>query len=125
MLNTRLYIIQILGILVLLCGYFLSDQPDSLSVMHFDPNPACPSVISKAIKSTPNDGFLQTSVTSSSNSNPYKTKVPRHISYETILLHTSGYYLEPMIRVVYTCTLPENYNYLFYKEINPPPPKSF
>ena len=124
MLNARLNIIQIMGILVIFCGYFLSDEPDSLSVMHFDPNPACPSVFTKAIKSTPNDGFLQTSVTSSSNSNPYKTNVPRHISYETILPTISGYYFEPMIRVAYTCILPDNYNYLFYEEINPPPPKS-
>ena len=34
--NARLYILQVLGILVLLCGYLLRDQPDRLSVMHFD-----------------------------------------------------------------------------------------
>ena len=36
MAKTRIYIfVQLIGIIVLICGYFLSDQPDSLSVMHF------------------------------------------------------------------------------------------
>jgi len=123
MLNTRLYIIQIIGILMLLCGYFISDQPDSLSVMHFDPNPACPSVITKAIKSTPNDGFLQMLATSSSNNSPHKTNVTKHISYETILQHFGVYYFPVAVSVLYSYALPENYDYLFYREINPPPPK--
>ena len=123
MIKTRIYVFQLLGILVLLCGYFLSDQPDSLSVMHFDPNPACPSVITKAIKSTANGGFLQTSVSSQNNASR-KTNVTKHISFEILLPHISGYYFETIPSVVYTCSLPENYSFLFYEEINPPPPKS-
>jgi hypothetical protein len=122
MAKTRIYIFQLLGILVLLCGYFLSDQPDSLSVMHFDPNPASPSVITKALKSTPNGGFLQTSV-SSQNSSSRKTNVTKHISFEILLPHLSGYHFVPLVSVVYTCPLPENYSFQFYEEINPPPPK--
>lgn len=123
MAKTRIYIFQFLGIIVLLCGYFLSDQPDSLSVMHFDPNPACPSVFTKAIKSTANGGLLQTSV-SSQNSSSRKTNIPKHISFEIIMPHISGYHFRPVTQVVYSCPLPENYSFLFYEEINPPPPKS-
>src|ERR1035437_5716318 len=119
MLKTRIYIIQIWGIILLLCGYFLSDQPDSLSVMHFDPNPACPSVITKAIKSTVNGFAFQTTVSSQNNSSR-KTNVPKYISYELVLPHKSGYTFNSLTPVIYTCALPENYRYLFYEEINPP-----
>ena len=114
-----------MGILVIFCCYFLSDQPDSLSVMHFDPNPACPSVITKAIKSTPKDGFSQTSVTYSTNNNgnSHKTNIPKHISYETILPDVGGYFYYPLTLAIPAFSLPENYNYLFYEEVNPPPPK--
>ena len=122
MINTRILIVQLMGILMLLCGYFLSDQPDSLSVMHFDPNPACPSVFTKAVKSTPNDASLQTSVTHQNSSNP-KTNLSRHITYEVVLPHESGYHFNEISSVMYSCTLPENYSYLFFEEINPPPPK--
>lgn len=120
--NARLYIVQVLGILVLLCGYFLSDQPDSLSIMHFDSNPACPSVFSKAVKSNTIDGSVQT-LTSSQDHPSKKSNVPKHISFEIILPHTTCYTYREIVPVTYTSPLQENYNYLFYKEINPPPPK--
>jgi hypothetical protein len=119
----RLYIVQILGILLLLCGYFLSDQPDSLSVMHFDPNPACPTVITKGIKSTTNEGAIQT-VASSHNNTSRRTSVPKYISFELFMPHTCGYQFPVLNKAVYTIALPENYEYLYFEEINPPPPKS-
>ena len=122
MINTRILIVQLMGILMLLCGYFLSDQPDSLSVMHFDPNPACPSVFTKAVKSTPKDASLQTSVTHQ-NSSDRKPNVSRHITYEVILLREGGYHFNEICPVMFSCILPENYSYLFFEEINPPPPK--
>jgi hypothetical protein len=122
MIHTRILIVQLMCILIVLCGYFLGDQPDSLSVMHFDPNPACPSVFTKAVKSTPNGASLQTSVTHQDNSNR-KTNFSRHITYEVILPHESGCNFNEVCTVVYSCTLPENYTYLFFEEINPPPPK--
>lgn len=122
MIHTRILIVQLLGILMLLCGYFLSDQPDSLSVMHFDPNPACPSVFTKAVKSTPKDASIQTLISHQEGAN-HKTNVSRHISYEVVLPNESGYHFNEICPVLYACTLPENYSYLFFEEINPPPPK--
>jgi hypothetical protein len=123
MLNTRLLIVQLLGSLLLLCSYFLSDEPDSLSVMHFDPNPACPSVFTKSTKSTPNAASLQTSLTQQNN-NEHKTNLPKHVSFEVILPVDKGYLIREVMPVVYAYSLPDAYSYLFYVEINPPPPKS-
>jgi hypothetical protein len=118
--NTRIYIVQVLGILLLLCGYFLSDQPDSLSIMHFDP--AAHSVITKTSRSTVNLLNEQT-LTSSQSNNKHRTNVPKYISFELFLPHKSGYDFQPVMQVKHTCALPETYSYLFYEEINPPPPK--
>jgi len=120
-LHTRIYIAQLFGLLLLICGYFLSDPPDSLSVMHFDPNPACPSVITKAVKTNVNNA-LQT-ISSSQEGTSRKTNTPKYISFELILPQVDGYHYREACRVVYTCILPENYRYLFFEEINPPPPK--
>jgi hypothetical protein len=123
MLKTRIYIIvQIMSIILLICGYFLSDQPDSLSVMHFDPNPACPSVISKAIKSNVNGLVCQTTVSSQNNSNR-KTNVPKYVSYEIVLISKSGYSFHAVNPPVFSSSLPDTYSYLYYEDINPPPPK--
>ena len=119
MLHTRIFILQVLGIILLLCGYFLSDQPDGLSLMHFDPS--CPSVITKTTKSTANSASIQT-LTSSEDNSRHKTNVTKYISFELMLPHKSGYSCQPIVQVKYTCALPENYSYLFYEEINPPPP---
>jgi len=120
-LHTRLYIVQLVGILMLICGYFLSDQPDSLSVMHFDPNPACPAVISKA---TPSSGSSYSQVSASSQNNTsHRTIVPTYISFELLLTNAARYHFHQLSPVKHTIALPESYNYLFFEEINPPPPK--
>ncbi len=123
MVNARLYIIQVLGILLLLCGYFLSDQPDRLSVMHFDPNPACPLVFTNASKTVSNYCSAQT-ISTSQNSPTRKTNVPKYISFELIMPSAGGYRFQEIKQTVYSISLPENYGYLFFEEINPPPPKS-
>jgi len=120
MLNARQYIVQFLGILLLLCGYFLSDQPDSLSLMHFDP--ARPTVSTKTINPNDDAATLQTSL-SSQNRSGHKTNVPKYISFELMLPIKSNIYFQPISLFAYSCILPENYSYLFYEEINPPPPK--
>jgi hypothetical protein len=124
MLKARIYIIQVLGILLLLCGYLLSDQPDSLSVMHFDSNPSKPSVITKAMDESGKAAITRTSVSSETNNHKHKSKVPRHVSFELIMPAKSGYTFSPVIPMKYIASLPENYCYIFYREINPPPPKS-
>lgn len=120
MLNTRLYIVQVVGIIAILCGYFLSDQPDSLSVMHFDPS--SPSVISKAEKQGVEQS-VHLSISSGANSN-HKPAVAKHISFEIMLPFEAGYLVCNYATVTYAASLPVRYNFLFYKEINPPPPKA-
>src|SRR4051812_37957839 len=122
MLKTRIYILQFLGVILLLCGYFLSDQPDSLSIMHFDPNPACPSVISKAQKSFEKRTAAVTSITHNNTSR--KLKEPRYTVYEVLMPQNEGYTFHPFgLSFEYSFGLSDRYRYLFYKEINPPPPR--
>jgi hypothetical protein len=119
--HLRLYIVQLAGIFVLLCGYLLSDQPDSLSVMHFDPS--SPSVITKADKS----GVEQAAVPvcfSSQDNTKHKSNIARHISFEIMLPHQDGYTIRPYSKTSHIASLPICYSFLFYKEINPPPPKA-
>ena len=122
MAKTRIIIFQILGIVSLLVGYFLSDQPDSLSVMHFDPNPACQSVFSKASDTIDKSVSFQVS-SSSQNNNTRKTSVPKYMSYDIILVCKNTTQYHPYNTILHAFPLPENYSYLFYEEINPPPPK--
>ncbi len=122
MLKTQIYIVQIVGIIAILCGYFLSDQPDSLSQMHFNPNPSCPMVFSKAIGNIDNSASGQ--IFSSSQNNPTrKSNVPKFVSYEVVLMPKELFRFTTPDIVVYDSPLTENYAYLFYEEINPPPPK--
>jgi len=121
MLKARVYIIQVCCIIALLFGYFLSDQPDSLSVMHFDPSH--PSVINEATKTNGNTDALQ--ISESSTNNPgRKSNVPKYISYELVLPIKHSLPVFFATEVVYHSLLSENYDYLFFKDINPPPPKA-
>ena len=123
MLKTRVYIIQVCCIVALLFGYFLSDQPDSLSVMHFDLNPSHPSVINEATKTNRNTASLQISE-SSPNSPGRKSNVPKYMSYEIVLPVKPSLPLFFGTEIVYHSPLSENYDYLFFRDINPPPPKA-
>ncbi len=120
--NTRLYIVQILGIFLLICGYLLSDQPDSLSVMHFDPNPSSPSVFTKAVKS--GTILFDDASVSQNNNSSRKTETPKYISFEVVLSQKSGYAFHQLNNIFYSSFLKVNYEYLYFKEINPPPPKA-
>jgi len=123
MLKTPIYIVQIAGILAILCGYFLSDQPDSLSQMHFNPNPSHLPAFSKATKTVDHASSDQV-FSSSQNSPTRKTRLPKFISYEVILPVKSVCGFHPQLNIEYDFPLAENYAYLFYEEINPPPPKA-
>lgn len=106
--------------IVLVCGYLLSDQPDRLSVMHFDPNPACPTVIGNA-----HHGTYDPCEASVSSQSPVsrKTNITRHISFDIMMPIISGNHFEAAAPVIYSYALPDHYDHLFYKEINPPPPR--
>ena len=117
--HKRLYIIQLVGILLLLCGYFLRDQPDCLSMMHFDP--AAPSTISNISKQG-NQPAVSTTTVSSHNNSSRKTSIPKYFSLEIIMPLQSRMIIHTYSNVTYAYPLPEYYRYLHYQEINPPPP---
>lgn len=124
MLKTRIYILQFLGIILLLCCYLLRDQPDRLYVMHFDSSSK--TVIKKDHSPEDIDRFAthHSVTTDHKHGHKQKTSQTRHISFELMLPApqvTATY--EPMQFISHTCMLPTSYSYLFYAEINPPPPK--
>ncbi|MCW3122963.1 MAG: hypothetical protein JWQ38_2455 [Flavipsychrobacter sp.] len=125
MAKTRIYILQFLGIILLLGGYLLGNQPDSKSVMHFNSDPTHQTVISKSTKYTVNGHRVQTTTITTDHNTKHKSKVSRHISFDVVLPpQRCGYVFQPLNIVQYSCALPQNYYYLFYEEINPPPPKA-
>jgi hypothetical protein len=118
----RTYFLQFLGIILLMCGYLVSNQPDSKSVMHFDSDPDVPHVISKSNRLSVNDDAAPTTISSDHHSR-HKLKAPVHIAFEMLLPYKVPYVYHPRVIVQHSCPLPEAYAYLFYEEINPPPPK--
>ncbi len=121
--KTPIYIVQIMGIIAILCGYFLSDQPDSLSQMHFNPDPSCLPAFSKATRTADNNTAAGQVFSSSQNNPTRKSSVPKFISYEVVLSCKDVYRFHPRVSIVYAFPIRENYAHLFYEEINPPPPK--
>ena len=122
--KTHLYIVQILGIIVLLCGFLLKNKPDHLSVMHFDVDPAHQMVMSKSHKSASQHKNIADKKSLSKNDCNHKTKEPKHISFD-VVLETPQFVYPTIVQVVkHSTPLPENYVYLFYEEINPPPPRT-
>jgi len=113
---------QFLAIILLICGYLLGDQPDSLSLMHINPNPDCPSVFTKSHRSD----VLQSVHESVNTPGPssHKGQAPRFISFEIMLPPVHTYVFHQPEPVVYHSALHADYNFLFFEEINPPPPKA-
>ncbi len=120
--KTRLYILQGLGIIMLIFGYFLSDKPDSQSVMHF--NLHGNHVISWA---NDDDNDIQYTAASASEykAHHHKLRVIKHFTSK-VMLPSQGlvFNYKPLLITNYLAPLPENYYFLYYKEINPPPPKN-
>ena len=121
--KANIYIYQFLGILLLLGGYLFSNTPDSLSEMYFNSDPACPSVFSKGHKSPVND-FTPPTKVCSKNDPKHRSNVITHISYDVIVPEKLSFGFHPVILDFgHTYSLIERYNYLYYIEINPPPPR--
>ncbi len=122
--KTHLYILQALSILLLICGYFLSDQPDSWSVMHFDLTQK--NVIAPVgDQNSSGSGVFVT--TASEQSSSKRMNVIKNISYEVIIpkpLYVLHAPYAPIGKTKYIIPNNDRYYYLFYKEINPPPPKA-
>jgi hypothetical protein len=120
--NARIYLLQVLGIFVLVCAYFISDQPDRLSVMHFDLSSSNVTVIGKSTRNTNGTSALQV-VSSSQDHNDRKTNITKLFTFELIMPSVYIVHYPVSYAVKPIAVLPESYDYLFYKEINPPPPK--
>ncbi len=118
--KTRLYILQIIGIFVLVCGYFLSDRPDSESEMHFDLHAV--HVIS-AVNNT-HRSEVAAGRASGENKGTHKTRITKHFSFKVILPnHTLCRIDRPTLVRSVRSSFTDTYYYLYSKEINPPPPK--
>ena len=119
--KSHLYIFQLFGIIVLICGYLLSDQPDSLSLMYF--NPSSPKTISCAGSRTSTINCAKTILSSQeqpSKSNNYS----KHFSSDVILpIFFRNQYAFSTQPAKITSTFCEGYYFQFFREINPPPPK--
>ena len=123
MLKSQIYIVQLVGVILLLCAYLLGDQPDRLSVMHFNTGADCQHTIKKANRHAYDNASNETY--SSNGRHPVrKSRAPKFISYEVVLLSANSYTYHPYTAISYAFPLPENYTYLFFEEINPPPPKA-
>ena len=116
----RLILLQVMGIILLMIGYFISDRPDSESVMHFD---LSSSNIITAVKHTSVING-QSVIASSDDHTPHKQRGYKHFSFK-VILPMGSIVSHPVLLAEsdYTYPLHETYYYLFCKEINPPPPK--
>ncbi len=119
--KTRLYILQGLGIIMLIFGYLLSDRPDSESVMHF--NLSGNHVISCATQNGNDVQYSETTV-SEHKAHHHKLRVIKQITSKIMLPSQSiVFHYKQMLSINYIVPLSESYYYLYCKEINPPPPK--
>lgn len=120
--SPRTYIVQILGILLLICGYLMSDRPDKYSVMHFNVS------AHQEFSGVSDDECYETefvTVSSSNDHHMHKFRVAKFFSLKTIIPQFSVvYHFKPLLSINYIVPLTENYYFLFCKEINPPPPKA-
>lgn len=119
--KSRLYIFQILGVIMLIVGYLLSDKPDSQSVMHF--NLSSNHVISGvSLDNTPEETVL---TSYEHHHHHHKLRITKYHSYQLIMPHYAMmYYYTPLLSINYIAPVSESYCFLFCKEINPPPPKA-
>lgn len=121
MLKSRIYIFQFVGVIMLLCVYLVGNRPDYLSAMHFDPS--SPTSFNKVTKSATKQCYTQNQ--QQQNNNKQKSRVPSQTWMALMQPYNdNGYEPEVQNVVVYSCPLPDSYRYLFYEEINPPPPKA-
>jgi hypothetical protein len=117
----KLYIIQAIGVVVLLFAYFLGDRPDGESVMHFD-------LSAKHIISSVGYGGNQPKIGNTimeSNRGHHKQRSVKIYSFNVILPKPiSIFCYSPIFSIKQGNLYRENYIFLYSKEINPPPPKA-
>jgi hypothetical protein len=119
----RIYILQVLGMFILLCGYLLSDRPDSESVMHFDLSAT--HIITGASLGGNKQAANFTALPESKGHRHHKQRIPKAFSFNVILPKPIAQYCyRPVTGMAHITAYSESYIYLYAREINPPPPKA-
>jgi hypothetical protein len=123
----RLYIVQFFSIMLLLCSIFLDIQGDKEYDMHFNPDPltnhyAIGAATVAPLNNPPNSDKA-TSI-STEGKTTGKFSIGKFKSFESILPSFTYHprYVE-LVQVKHTPALHPEYDYLYFEEINPPPPK--
>lgn len=119
----RLYLTQLLGVIILLCSYLVKNPPDSLSVMHVAPHPNHESVIRNAQQESRVVGATTHLTDHSDTEKSHKTKITKYTSFDVMLPKMPHIPFAYVAVVRYLLPLPASYNYLYFKEVNPPPPE--
>ena len=118
--KSRLHIIRLLGILLLICGYIISDQPDRLSEMHFD-------LSAQHVITAVDDASNTTQVLIKSAEVEHgnrKVSVSKFFKYTIVAPRLQvDLPFNPIVSPGDKYPGKESYFYLFSREINPPPPK--
>ena len=119
--KTRIYILQALGIILLLIGYLVNDRPDHESLMHFDHTST--HVIS-GVKLGGNNKAKVARVTSESKGHHHKHRSVKVYSTGIILPKPIPLFcFNQPLATSHNTPFSEGYIFLYFKEINPPPPK--
>lgn len=121
--KTRLYIVQFFGVLVLLCSYYMGNRPDSESVMYFNVHPDTPYVLTTG-STNHSDSRLESESVTDQNKPAHKCNNVKQFSYAFVLLNKISI---PRIfhsnDAALVAAVKKGYSFLYFKEINPPPPK--
>lgn len=124
--HSRIYVIQLMGIFMLLCGYLFSNKPDRYSVMHF--NLHADHVFSANDDDDEDDEEEQivfTTVHHHHHHNTHKYRISKLFSFKVFQpVPPVQQAIVTLVSIQHIVPLKENYYFLFCKEINPPPPKS-
>lgn len=123
----KLYIVQFFSIMLLLCSIFLDIQGDKEYDMHFNQHPLtnkyCIGVATLAPSSTPFNSNKTTSISTEGRTTG-KFNIGKFKSFESILPCIAYHprYVE-ITSLKHTPAVHPVYSFLYFKEINPPPPK--
>ncbi len=119
----RIYILQLLGVFILLCGYLLGDRPDSESVMHFDHSAT--HIIAGAKLGGNKQVKSITSLPENKGHRHHKQRVPKVFPFNVTLLKPIEQYCYRLVPgMAHKTAYSDSYIYHYAREINPPPPKA-
>ncbi len=114
-------LLRLLSIVVILAAYFITDKPDRLSVMHFNLNEH------SYISSASSLGFKKEvkQIKPGESRSHRKIQVQKQMVSKAFLTKDISWQMHYLVLDVreFAGFFRESYYFLFFKEINPPPPK--